>query len=162
MALYPFLSSSQTMNSFHPWLCHRQWCSDNTICWLLNVQRALLLHTNQPQIEIQNTYLDKLLKYRCQSTVELVNFLKVYKGMMPPSMISFLFVSEALMKHTARSLDQSFHSNTVTPTKMSKSTALQTFSLTNNILQVSPQDEIYRFDADANRKFNQEMPWTKE
>ena len=46
--------------------------------------------------------------------------------------------------------------------KMSKSTALQTFSLTNNILEVPPQDEIYRFDADANRKFNQEMPWTKE
>ncbi|KAF8801678.1 Mov34-domain-containing protein [Phlegmacium glaucopus] len=45
---------------------------------------------------------------------------------------------------------------------MSKSTALQTFSLTNNILEVPPQDEIYRFDVEANRKFNQEMPWTKD
>jgi len=45
---------------------------------------------------------------------------------------------------------------------MSKSTALQTFSLTNNILEVPPQDEIYRFDAEANKKFNQEMPWTKD
>ena len=82
----------------------------------------------------------------------------------------FLFISKALTKHTARSL---WITGTVTvfsfeqlevpvPTKMSKSTALQTFSLTNNILEVSPQDEIYRFDADANRKFNQEMPWTKE
>lgn len=40
--------------------------------------------------------------------------------------------------------------------------ALQSFSLTNNILQVSPSDEIYRFDAEANRKLNREAPWTKE
>ncbi|KIJ90495.1 hypothetical protein K443DRAFT_686728 [Laccaria amethystina LaAM-08-1] len=45
---------------------------------------------------------------------------------------------------------------------MSSSTALQTFSLTNDILEVTPQDEIYRFDADANRRINQEAPWTKD
>jgi COP9 signalosome complex subunit 5 len=41
-------------------------------------------------------------------------------------------------------------------------TALKSFSLANNILQVAPQDEIYRFDAEANRAINREEPWTKE
>lgn len=71
----------------------------------------------------------------------------------------FLFVSKALTKHTAVFSSEQL---VPVPAKMSKGTALQTFSLTNNILEVPPQDEIYRFDADANRKFNQEMPWTKE
>ena len=46
---------------------------------------------------------------------------------------------------------------------MSKSkTALKSFSLENNILEVSPNDEIYRFDADADKAINQEAPWKKE
>ncbi|EDR05432.1 uncharacterized protein LACBIDRAFT_303135 [Laccaria bicolor S238N-H82] len=45
---------------------------------------------------------------------------------------------------------------------MSSRTALKTFSLTNDILEVTVQDEIYRFDAEANRWINQEAPWTKE
>jgi len=45
---------------------------------------------------------------------------------------------------------------------MSSSTALKTFSLTNEILDVSPQDEIYRFDVEANKQINREAPWTKE
>ena len=44
----------------------------------------------------------------------------------------------------------------------SSSTALKTFSLANDILEVSPQDEIYRFDPAANAKLNRESPWTKE
>lgn len=44
---------------------------------------------------------------------------------------------------------------------MSK-TAFQTFSLENDILQIPPQDEIYRFDSDANKEINKEAPWTKE
>ncbi|KAF9525229.1 JAB1/Mov34/MPN/PAD-1 ubiquitin protease-domain-containing protein [Crepidotus variabilis] len=44
----------------------------------------------------------------------------------------------------------------------SSGTALKSFSLTNNILEVSPNDEIYRFDAEANRKLNRESPWTKD
>ena len=86
----------------------------------------------------------------------------------PERLVYFLFVSKALAKYTARSLPVSLfieHWHNLKfqfQREMSKSTALQTFSLTNNILEVPPQDEIYRFDADANRKFNQEMPWTKE
>uniref|UniRef100_A0A8H8CFE3 COP9 signalosome complex subunit 5 n=1 Tax=Psilocybe cubensis TaxID=181762 RepID=A0A8H8CFE3_PSICU len=45
---------------------------------------------------------------------------------------------------------------------MSSSTALKTFSLTNEILEVSPQDEIYRFDVEADKKINNEQPWTKD
>ena len=45
---------------------------------------------------------------------------------------------------------------------MSSSTALKTFSLTNEILEVSPQDQIYRFDVEENKKINREAPWTKE
>lgn len=41
-------------------------------------------------------------------------------------------------------------------------TALKTFSLTNDVLEISPQDEIYRFDAEENRRINREAPWTKE
>lgn len=44
----------------------------------------------------------------------------------------------------------------------SSRTALQTFSLTNEILEVSQQDEIYRFDVEANKRINREAPWSKE
>ncbi|KJA26913.1 hypothetical protein HYPSUDRAFT_36079 [Hypholoma sublateritium FD-334 SS-4] len=45
---------------------------------------------------------------------------------------------------------------------MSSSTALKTFSLTNDIVEVSPQDEIYRFDAAADKRINSEQPWKKD
>jgi COP9 signalosome complex subunit 5 len=45
---------------------------------------------------------------------------------------------------------------------MSRGIALKSFSLSNNILEVLPQDEIYRFDAEANKKLNREAPWTKD
>ncbi len=41
-------------------------------------------------------------------------------------------------------------------------TAFQTFSLTNDILDVSPQDEIYKYDADADRAINNASPWNTE
>ena len=44
----------------------------------------------------------------------------------------------------------------------SSNTALKTFSLENDILEVSPQDEIYRFDAKENKRINDEQPWKKE
>ncbi|KAG6879628.1 hypothetical protein C0992_000463 [Termitomyces sp. T32_za158] len=44
----------------------------------------------------------------------------------------------------------------------SSSTAQKNFNLANDIIEVSPQDEIYRFDQEANRKLNREMPWTKD
>ncbi|KAJ3512408.1 hypothetical protein NLJ89_g3542 [Agrocybe chaxingu] len=40
--------------------------------------------------------------------------------------------------------------------------ALGSFSLMNNITEISPQDEIYRFDAEANKKINREAPWAKD
>ncbi|TRM59599.1 JAB1/Mov34/MPN/PAD-1 ubiquitin protease-domain-containing protein [Schizophyllum amplum] len=45
---------------------------------------------------------------------------------------------------------------------MSSSTALQSFSLENDILSVPPQDEIWKFDAEYNRKINREAPWAKD
>ena len=45
---------------------------------------------------------------------------------------------------------------------MSGNVPLQTFSLVNSITEISPQDEIYKFDAAENRRINQEEPWTKE
>ncbi|KAF9041391.1 Mov34-domain-containing protein [Panaeolus papilionaceus] len=45
---------------------------------------------------------------------------------------------------------------------MSSSTALKTFSLTNDVLEISPQDEIYRFDAEYNRNINREAPWSSD
>jgi len=41
-------------------------------------------------------------------------------------------------------------------------TALQSFSLANDISTLSPQDKIYKFDVEANRRINQEAPWDKE
>jgi COP9 signalosome complex subunit 5 len=40
--------------------------------------------------------------------------------------------------------------------------ALQTFSLTNDITNVSPQDEIYKYDAEENRKILRAEPWKSE
>ncbi|KAF8221934.1 Mov34-domain-containing protein [Tricholoma matsutake] len=45
---------------------------------------------------------------------------------------------------------------------MSSSTALQSFSLANDISTLSPQDEIYRFDVEANKRINRDSPWAKE
>ncbi|KAF8630797.1 hypothetical protein AX15_002704 [Amanita polypyramis BW_CC] len=42
------------------------------------------------------------------------------------------------------------------------STAFKTFSLENNILEVSPQDEIYKFDSEQDRRINQEAPWKND
>ncbi|KAF8908567.1 JAB1/Mov34/MPN/PAD-1 ubiquitin protease-domain-containing protein [Gymnopilus junonius] len=44
----------------------------------------------------------------------------------------------------------------------SSHTALKTFSLENDIFEVSPQDEIYRFDAKADKQINDEQPWKKD
>ncbi|KAH7882492.1 JAB1/Mov34/MPN/PAD-1 ubiquitin protease-domain-containing protein [Phlebopus sp. FC_14] len=41
-------------------------------------------------------------------------------------------------------------------------TAFQTFSLANQISEVSPQDEIYAFDADANKRILQQSPWDQD
>jgi len=40
--------------------------------------------------------------------------------------------------------------------------APQTFSIENVILEISPQDEIYRFDEAANKQVNREAPWAQE
>jgi COP9 signalosome complex subunit 5 len=40
--------------------------------------------------------------------------------------------------------------------------ALKSFSLANDVLEVSPQDAIYRFDAEGNKKILAEAPWSKE
>ncbi|PSR78583.1 hypothetical protein PHLCEN_2v7330 [Hermanssonia centrifuga] len=45
---------------------------------------------------------------------------------------------------------------------MSSSMALKTFSLSNDVLDISPQDEIYRFDPEANKRLNREQPWAKD
>ncbi|EGO03355.1 hypothetical protein SERLA73DRAFT_174812 [Serpula lacrymans var. lacrymans S7.3] len=45
---------------------------------------------------------------------------------------------------------------------MSTSTAFQTFSLANDIFDVSTQDEIYAFDVAADKQLNRESPWSKD
>ncbi|KAL0958444.1 hypothetical protein HGRIS_000587 [Hohenbuehelia grisea] len=45
---------------------------------------------------------------------------------------------------------------------MSSSTALQTFNLENDVLTVSPQDAIFKFDAEENRRINREAPWNAD
>jgi len=45
---------------------------------------------------------------------------------------------------------------------MTSSTAFKSFSLANDIFEVSPQDEIYAFDVEANKRINREAPWDKE
>ncbi|KAF8583465.1 Mov34-domain-containing protein [Ramaria rubella] len=44
----------------------------------------------------------------------------------------------------------------------SSSTALKTFSLTNDILEVSQQDEIFKYDSAANRAVYNAAPWSKD
>ncbi|EJD54201.1 Mov34-domain-containing protein [Auricularia subglabra TFB-10046 SS5] len=38
-------------------------------------------------------------------------------------------------------------------------TALQTFSLTNDIVDISPDDAIYKYDVEENRRINNAAPW---
>jgi COP9 signalosome complex subunit 5 len=45
---------------------------------------------------------------------------------------------------------------------MSSTTARKTFALANDIVNISPQDEIYVFNAEANKRLNYEAPWKKE
>ncbi|KAJ3544062.1 hypothetical protein NM688_g5784 [Phlebia brevispora] len=45
---------------------------------------------------------------------------------------------------------------------MSAGTALKSFSLNNDIKEISPQDEIFRFDPEANRRLNREQPWARD
>ncbi|KAI0037538.1 Mov34-domain-containing protein [Auriscalpium vulgare] len=44
----------------------------------------------------------------------------------------------------------------------SSDTAFKSFSLTNDVLEVSPQDEIFKFDVEANKKLNREAPWSSD
>ena len=44
----------------------------------------------------------------------------------------------------------------------SNSTAFKTFSLENSILNVPPQDEIFRFDPEANQQILSAQPWKNE
>ncbi|KAI0264646.1 Mov34-domain-containing protein [Gloeopeniophorella convolvens] len=44
----------------------------------------------------------------------------------------------------------------------SSDTALRSFSLTNDIKDISPQDEIYKFDVEANKRLNREQPWVND
>lgn len=48
------------------------------------------------------------------------------------------------------------------PPHMTSSTAFKSFSLANDIFEVSPQDEIYAFDVEANKRINREAPWDKD
>jgi hypothetical protein len=41
-------------------------------------------------------------------------------------------------------------------------TALKTFSLENDVLEISPQDEIYKFDSEEAKRIDREAPWSKE
>jgi COP9 signalosome complex subunit 5 len=41
-------------------------------------------------------------------------------------------------------------------------TAMKTFNLANDIVEVSPQDEIYKYDAAADRQINSQSPWSSE
>lgn len=40
--------------------------------------------------------------------------------------------------------------------------ALQSFSLANDITNVSPQDEIYKYDVEENKKILRAEPWKSE
>jgi len=62
-------------------------------------------------------------------------------------------LSDSVTDHSHRQLDG---------TAMSTDVAFQTFNLANEVFEVAPQDEIYRFDVEANRQINREAPWTKE
>jgi COP9 signalosome complex subunit 5 len=41
-------------------------------------------------------------------------------------------------------------------------TALKTFSLMNAISEISPQDAIYKFDPEENKRVLDAEPWKKE
>jgi COP9 signalosome complex subunit 5 len=45
---------------------------------------------------------------------------------------------------------------------MSAGVALQSFSLTNSITEISAQDAIYKYDAEEDKRINREAPWSKE
>lgn len=42
------------------------------------------------------------------------------------------------------------------------STAFKTFSLTNDIYEVSPEDEIYKYDHESTRRLSREAPWSRD
>ena len=44
----------------------------------------------------------------------------------------------------------------------SSNIALKTFSLANDIKEISAQDEIFRYDPAENRRINNEKPWVRE
>ncbi|KAI0284592.1 Mov34-domain-containing protein [Russula aff. rugulosa BPL654] len=44
----------------------------------------------------------------------------------------------------------------------SSDTALKTFSLENDVIEIPPQDEIYRYDPEANKRLMREQPWTSD
>jgi COP9 signalosome complex subunit 5 len=44
----------------------------------------------------------------------------------------------------------------------SSDTALKTFALENNFKDISPQDDIFRYDAGEDRRINNEQPWKNE
>ncbi|THH31010.1 hypothetical protein EUX98_g3191 [Antrodiella citrinella] len=44
----------------------------------------------------------------------------------------------------------------------SSGTALKSFSLTNDIYSVSPQDEIYKYDPDIQKRILRDSPWSKD
>ena len=48
------------------------------------------------------------------------------------------------------------------PPMASSNIALKTFSLANDIQEISPQDQIYAFDVEADKQINRESPWAKE
>lgn len=41
-------------------------------------------------------------------------------------------------------------------------TALKSFSLVNDIKEISPQDEIYAYDVQANKDINRLQPWSTD
>ena len=45
---------------------------------------------------------------------------------------------------------------------MSSSSALKTFSLTNDVKELSPLDEIFKFDVEANKRLLRDAPWARE
>ncbi|KAF7797665.1 hypothetical protein EIP86_008865 [Pleurotus ostreatoroseus] len=45
---------------------------------------------------------------------------------------------------------------------MSAGTAFKTFNLNNDVKEISPQDEIFKFDPEANKRLNREQPWARD
>jgi COP9 signalosome complex subunit 5 len=45
---------------------------------------------------------------------------------------------------------------------MSSSTALKTFSLTNDIQTLSAQDDLFKYDKDKDKAINNQAPWRRE